>query len=91
MSTEHLPKTDSIEELTRFWDTHDLTDFEGELEEVSDQVFNREKVIPVRLLPEFAEAVRQMAKSEGVEEAKLIELWVMERTRSLSPSRVPQP
>ena len=35
-----LPKTDSIEQLAPFWDAHDSTDFEGELEEVPGQVFN---------------------------------------------------
>ena len=38
---EGLPKTDSIEELARFWDTHDLTEFESELEEVEEPVFER--------------------------------------------------
>lgn len=28
-----LPQIDSIEELAQFWDTHDLTEFEEELEE----------------------------------------------------------
>ena len=36
MKTQHLPKTDSIQELAQFWDTHDLTDFEDELEEVTE-------------------------------------------------------
>ena len=36
-----LPKTDSIDELAEFWDTHDLTDFEEELEEVPEPVFIR--------------------------------------------------
>lgn len=39
MKTEHLPKTSSIEELAQFWDTHDLTNFEDELEEVTEPVF----------------------------------------------------
>ena len=34
-----LPKTDSIEELADFWDTHDVTEFEQEFEEVSEIVF----------------------------------------------------
>lgn len=34
-----LPKTDSIDELARFWDTHDLTDFEDQLEVVSGPAF----------------------------------------------------
>lgn len=36
-----LPRTDSISELAEFWDTHDLTDFEDRLEEISDRVFTR--------------------------------------------------
>jgi hypothetical protein len=31
MSTPKIPHIDSIAELARFWDTHDLTDFEDEL------------------------------------------------------------
>lgn len=34
-----LPKTDSIQKLAEFWDSHDLTDFEDELEEVTEPVF----------------------------------------------------
>ena len=39
-----LPQTDSIEELARFWDDHDLTDFEEELEEVTEVIFERKDV-----------------------------------------------
>lgn len=46
MKTEHLPKTDSIQELAQFWDTHDLTDFEDELEEVK-LVFDPSSLIPL--------------------------------------------
>ena len=43
MSASEIPKTDSIEELARFWDSHDLTDYEKELEEVSAPVFGPSK------------------------------------------------
>ena len=36
-----IPETDSIQELASFWDTHDLTDFEDQLEEVTEPVFER--------------------------------------------------
>jgi hypothetical protein len=44
-----LPKTDSIQELAEFWDTHGLTDFEEELEEVAEPVFVRGAAIKVPL------------------------------------------
>ena len=42
MNRTKIPQTDSIQELADFWDTHDLTDFEDELEEVSESVFKLE-------------------------------------------------
>ncbi len=44
MNTTQIPQTDSIEELAHFWETHDLTDFESELEEVTEPVFERGRV-----------------------------------------------
>ena len=50
MSRAMIPATDSIKELARFWDTHDLTDLEDQLEEVSEPVFERKtETIFVRL------------------------------------------
>jgi hypothetical protein len=39
MKGERVPETDSIEELAKFWDAHDVTDFEDQLEEVPEPVF----------------------------------------------------
>ena len=36
MKQRGIPETDSIRELAEFWDTHDVTDFNGELEEVNE-------------------------------------------------------
>jgi predicted DNA binding CopG/RHH family protein len=79
-----LPQIDSIEELARFWDTHDLTEFEEELEEVSEPVFERkpETVIPIHLHPQELEAVKRVAQARGVEEAALLREWVLEKLRS---------
>ncbi|MGH7832362.1 MAG: CopG family antitoxin [Candidatus Binatia bacterium] len=81
MKASKLPKTDSIEELARFWDTHDLTDFEDQLEDVPEPVFDRpkERVIPIRLKRDEAEAIKRVAKSKGVREATLLRRWVREK------------
>ena len=39
MKRTNIPQTDSIQELAHFWDTHDVTDFENELEEVERTCF----------------------------------------------------
>jgi hypothetical protein len=79
MKTESLPQTDSIQELAQFWDTHDVTDFEDELEEVIEPVFERRTVIALDLESEEAEAVKKLAQSKGVADAELIRGWVREK------------
>jgi hypothetical protein len=54
MTGENLPTTDSIEELATFWDVHDLTDFEDQLEEVTDCVFERDGEVPCEPLKPIA-------------------------------------
>jgi len=76
-----IPKTDSIEELARFWDSHDLTDFEEELVEVEEQVFDGKphRVLRVSLEPDQAAALHQLAEARGVEDSALVQEWVNER------------
>lgn len=74
-----IPKTDSIEELARFWDTHDLTDYWDELPEVPSPFPRRSDALRIVLSPEEREAVRKQAASQGVEEAILIHEWVKEK------------
>jgi len=82
MKTRELPKTDSIQELARFWDTHDLKDFDGQIEDVSDPVFVRDSVIPLHLRPTEAELVSKLAKASGVADAELVRRWVLEKIRA---------
>ena len=74
-----LPRTDSIEELARFWDSHDLTDFEDQLEEVPATVFDRTPIVHVPLRPEEYSALQRIAEARGVAKAELIHEWVAER------------
>jgi predicted DNA binding CopG/RHH family protein len=84
MSTDKIPQTDSIQKLAQFWDAHDLTDYEDELEEVTELVFERETVVRIHLSSKQAEAVEKMAKSHGVDSADLIRKWVLERVQTTS-------
>ena len=74
-----IPRTDSIQELAAFWQNHDVTDFEDELEEVSEPVFHRAHVVAVPLTGDERQAIRHAAAARGVDEAALIHEWVKER------------
>ena len=79
MKKSKLPKSDSIQELAEFWDTHDLTDFEDELEEVAEPVFVRGAAVKVPLEAPEVEAVEQMAQAQGISREELIRTWVLQQ------------
>lgn len=79
VNNHRIPQTDSIEELAHFWDTHDLTDFADQLEEVTAPVFEREEELTVHLQPEEVRAVKKLAASKGVADTELIRQWVLEK------------
>jgi predicted DNA binding CopG/RHH family protein len=79
LKKSELPRTDSIQELAEFWDTHDLTDFEEELVEVAEPVFVRDTSVKVHLESGEAEAVQQMAQAKGVSAEELIRAWVLQK------------
>lgn len=83
MNRSKIPQTDSIQELAQFWDTHDLTDFEDELEEVAEPVF--ESKVTVRLNPDEAEVVKTLANARGTSPATLVQEWVVERIATEGP------
>jgi predicted DNA binding CopG/RHH family protein len=83
MNKLKVPETDSIAELATFWDTHDLTDYEDELEEVTEPVFQHGvETIAVPLQPQEIQAVRRIAESQGVDYIALIQGWVLEKLHS---------
>jgi hypothetical protein len=73
-----------VTELARFWDTHDLTEFEDELEEVNDRVFDRggQSFVRLCLRPEEAATLHRIAKSKGVDDTELVSEWVHEKLRA---------
>ncbi len=81
MKHKHIPETDSIRELAEFWDTHDVTDFNGELEEVKEPVFERkhERVVQVHLQRSEAATVKRLARSKGMASSDLIHEWVRQK------------
>ena len=76
-----LPRTDSVEELAKFWDSHDLTDFEGDLEEAGEPVFVRARGVSlsIDLQPGEAQQLRRIARSKGAKEATVLRQWIVER------------
>lgn len=87
MKKPEMPDADSIRELAEFCDSHDLTDFEDELEEVTEPVFVLGDAIKVPLESRELRAVEQMAKAKGVSREQLIRAWVLQRLGQRNKTR----
>jgi hypothetical protein len=83
MKKRKLPSTDSVEELARFWDTHDVTDFEDELEEVTEPVFVRAKGASLSIVLPAADVrrLKGIARAMGVRETTVVRQWIVEKLR----------
>ena len=80
MSRQKIPQIDSIQELAAFWDTHDLTELEDQLEVVGGTVFERQaELVAVHLQPTEIEAVKRIADLKGIGCDALIREWVIEK------------
>lgn len=77
-----LPNTDSITELAEFWDKHDITEFEDELEEVEEDVFVSGQGLTVHLPPSDAKALHQIATKRRVSESELVFKWIHEHVQA---------
>lgn len=84
MKTQHLPDTDSIDELARFWDENDLTDFEDELEVVEEPVFVRKgkTTLQLHLSLHELERLNQIAHAREIESDLLVHEWVLEKLQA---------
>ncbi len=78
MNKSKLPKTDSVRRLAAFWDTHDVTDFEHELEEVDASVFIDRRGIHLPLDARYVKAIERMAQAQGVSPSELVRAWVLQ-------------
>lgn len=80
-TNDPLPEEfESFEELSEFWDTHDLTDYEESLTPVSLEVVaepTHEYVIT--LSDTLNVLMREAEKKEGVSMGTLVNMWVQEK------------
>lgn len=78
----NIPNIDSIRDLAAFWDHHELTEFEGDLVEVTEPVFAAENDLVIALEPMERTALKDLANKLGLDESTLLRQWVVERLRS---------
>jgi hypothetical protein len=74
-----IPHNASREELAKFWDTHDFTDYLDEFEPVKVKFAkNLSEGVTVRLDPETLDKLHTQAKKKGMGTTTLIRMWLLE-------------
>ena len=78
-----IPEFASDKEAAEFWDTHDLTDFEDELELAEDVVFVKPETqaISLRMDRRLVDRLKAIAAHKGMGYSPLIRMWITERLR----------
>lgn len=83
MSNNKIPSTDSIQELANFWDHHDITDYEDELEEISEPIFERKAVLKIKMQYDEVKVLKKIASLAGLSCDELIRSWIVERINAV--------
>ncbi len=80
-----IPKFKTYEEEAHFWDTHSVTDFKDETEDVGI-VFEldkpRDETLMVRIQKDFKEKLEKVARSKGLNVSTLARMWLMEKLQT---------
>lgn len=80
-----IPDFKTYEEEAHFWDTHDITSFEDETEDV-DIVFDlkkpRDETLVVRLQKKLKDRLEKVAQNKGLNISTLARMWLIEKLRT---------
>lgn len=82
--TSRIPKFTSYEEEAKFWDTHSVTDFEDETEDVKivmELAKPRDDAIVVRVHKSLKDDLERVAAKKGINVSTLARIWFAEKLR----------
>ena len=75
-----IPEFKNREEEAKFFDTHDMADFQDEFKTVKVRFAkNLSEGLNIRLDPETLIKVRGKARQKGIGPTTLVRMWVMEQ------------
>ncbi len=78
-----IPTFKSDQEAAELWETHSLTEFEGDLEPVKEKVFAKpeKQVMTIRVDKELVKALKAISREKGINYSTLARMWLIERLK----------
>ena len=77
--SENLPRFGSLDELVKFFDTHDLGEYWTEMPEAHFEVDIKRKTHLFAIDTELADKLTEIAKNRETSSATLINAWLKEK------------
>ena len=78
-----IPKFKTYAEEAKWFDTHDMADYQDEFTPVKVRVAkNLSQGITIRLNPDTLETIRSEAHEKGIGPTTLVRMWVLERLKT---------
>lgn len=74
-----LSKSQSIEEMAEFWDSHDATDFDAQTYDVDIEFDVTSGSHYIAIDPDLLSQLRRVASARGLSAESLANLWLQER------------
>lgn len=91
MNVKKIPQFKSIQEEALFWDTHDITDYWGDMEEVVIEFIpqrKKEESVTIRVEPELKKRLELVARKNRVSLSTITRLWLIDRLRKENSAQV---
>ena len=81
-----IPEFKTIKEMATFWDSHDITDFEDQLIEVKEPIFEKMKsgIISFVLDSEQYDKLKKIADQKKLNTISLLNKWVIKQIQDES-------
>lgn len=82
-----IPKFTSYKEEAEFWDTHSVTDFEDETEDVDivvELAKPRDETLVVRVQKNMKNKLERVAAKKGINVSTLARIWFSEKLQQLA-------
>lgn len=77
-----VPEFKNRQEMAKFWDTHDFTDYKEEFKPIRVSFAKKlSEGITIRLDPETLSELRNRAQEKGVGPTTLARMWVIEQLK----------
>lgn len=85
-----IPDFANREEMAKFWDTHDVSDYWDELKPVKVRVAKRlSEGLNIRLDPDTLAQLRAQAAEKGIGPTTLARMWILEQVKKAEHSPRP--